>query len=353
MLLRKTALASHKGCQNNHSVELSDTITIESVRYEMLRPIAQGGMGRVYEALQHGADGFRKRVALKIIRDEYAGLPLFRKNFVGEARLVADLVHANIIQTYHLAQVNRQYVMVMEYVDGKNLEQFAIQHRALELQIPCKMAAFIVSRVARALLHAHRHTDADGQPLGIVHRDVSPRNVMISFCGDVKLTDFGIAKAFNLMYGKEGDVIAGRSEYGSPEQARMDVTDIRSDLFSCGVMLLELLVGENLFLADTAEESRERILEWEPPCLCELREDADTELEKIVIRALRKDRNLRYQGAEELMDDLETYLHANEYGPTMEKMGKYMRDLYAQGDAYEDDLNGLPSSSGLMADQQV
>jgi serine/threonine-protein kinase len=324
-------------------------LTTDQLRFELLRPIAQGGMGMVFEAMQHGLDGFRKRVALKIIRDEYASMPLFRRNFVGEARLVADLVHANIVQIYHLTSTDKNYVMVMEFVDGRNLEQFCLQHRALERPVPCKIAAFITSRIARALAHAHRQTDDNGRLLGIVHRDVSPRNVMISFCGDVKLTDFGIAKAYNLMYGKEGDIVAGRSEYISPEQTRREVTDYRADLFSCGVILLELLLGENPFLCDSPNGSRYRIRTWDPPPLPSLRADICPQLEKIVRRALHKDRELRYQNAAVLMNDLETYLYSNEFGPTMEKMGLYMRDLYADGDAYDDDIEDFSDPYGLMA----
>jgi serine/threonine-protein kinase len=189
----------------------------DKVPYQLLRPIAQGGMGCVYEALQEGSDGFRKRVAIKIIRQEYSQLPLFRKNFIGEAQLVADLIHANIVQTYHLGYANGQYYMVMEYVRGVNLEQFMLQHRALERAVPWDLAAFVTSRLSRALACAHELKDADGKLLGIVHRDVSPKNIMLADSGDVKLTDFGIAKAFNLMYSKEGEIIAGRSDYLSPE----------------------------------------------------------------------------------------------------------------------------------------
>jgi len=231
----------------------------DGISYELLRPIAQGGMGCVYEALQEGTDDFRKRVAIKIIRQEYSTLPLFRKNFLGEAKLVADLIHANIVQTYHLGFAEDQYYMVMEFVDGINLEQCMLQHQALGRSIPWDLAAFIISRLSRALACAHEHRNARGQALGIVHRDVSPRNIMLSFSGDVKLTDFGIAKAFKLMYGKEGEIIAGRSDYLSPEQARLEVTDARADLFSCGVVLSEMLMGHNPFLGASARESRERI----------------------------------------------------------------------------------------------
>ena len=122
-------------------------------------------MGCVYEALQEGSDGFKKRVAIKIIRQEYSNLPQFRKNFIGEARLVADLIHSNIVQTYHLGYANKEYYMVMEYVHGVNLEQFMLQHKALGWDIPCELAAFVVSRLSRALAYAHIHRDWDNKRL--------------------------------------------------------------------------------------------------------------------------------------------------------------------------------------------
>ena len=315
--------------------------------YELLRPIAQGGMGCVYEAVQHGSDGYRKRVAIKLIRQEYSNLSQFRSNFIGEARLVADLIHANIVQTYHLGYANRQYYMVMEYVNGVNLEQFMLQHRALKRSIPWELAAFIVSRLARALAYAHIHRDWDGQPLEIVHRDVSPRNIMVAHSGDVKLTDFGIAKAFNLMYSKEGEMIAGRSDYLSPEQARMEVTDSRADLFSCGVVLAEMLLGHNAFLGESAETSRRNICRMPLPDFASQRPDIPRGLAEILARALERDRSKRYQKAVDMLVDLEKVLYSQGYGPTNEKLATYMRSLYSEGQAYEDDLADMPASIAL------
>jgi serine/threonine-protein kinase len=322
----------------------------DKVSYELLRPIAQGGMGCVYEALQKGSDGFHKRVAIKIIRQEYSSLPQFRKNFIGEARLVADLIHANIVQTYHLGFAHKQYYMVMEYVNGVNLEQFILQHRALQKEIPCELAAFVISRISRALAYAHIHRDVDGKSLGIVHRDVSPKNIMLSYGGDVKLTDFGIAKAFNLMYSEEGEIIAGRSDYLSPEQARLEVTDPRADIFSCGVVLAELLLGYNPFLGDTPEASRNNICGMELPAFEELRPSVGKPLGRILHRALERERDARYQKATDLMVDLERVLYSKGYGPTNEKLASYLRLLYQDGQAYEDDLSEQPVSIALNPD---
>ncbi len=298
------------------------------IHYEMVRKIAEGGMGLVYEAEQLGAGNFRKVVAVKIIREEYSAIEEFQKNFIGEARLVADLIHTNIVQTYHLGQVGGQYFMVMEFVRGANLEQFLDKHRATGRTIPVDLAAFIVSRVARGLTYAHQKCDRANRHLNIVHRDIGPKNVMIAYEGDVKLTDFGIAKALDLMYNEEGKVIAGKDEYLSPEQASYAVTDARADLFPLGIVLTELLLGKNIFRSLDRAQSRRNILTMPIPRFATLRADIDPRLEAIIQRALQRDRDKRYQSAAEMMTDLELYLYSDGYGPTNEKLGVYTKEIF-------------------------
>jgi eukaryotic-like serine/threonine-protein kinase len=294
----------------------------------MTRKIAEGGMGVVYEAQQQGAGNFRKIVAVKLIREEYSAVEEFQNNFIGEARLVADLIHTNIVQTYHLGQVGGQYFMVMEFVRGVNLEQFLDQHRKLHRPIPVDLAAFIVSRVARGLTYAHMKCDREGRHLNIVHRDIGPKNIMIAYEGDVKLTDFGIAKALDLMYNEEGKVIAGKDEYLSPEQASYAVTDARADLFGLGIVLTELLLGRNVFRAQDRVQSRRNILTMPIPKFSTLRSDIDPKLEAIIQKTLQRDRDKRYQTAFEILTDLELYLYSDRYGPTNEKLGVYLKEVF-------------------------
>jgi eukaryotic-like serine/threonine-protein kinase len=317
------------------------------VSYQLVRPLAQGGMGMVYEAIQLGPEEFRKRVAIKLIREEYSAVAEFRRNFIGEARLVADLIHTNIVQTYHLGQHAGQFFMVMELVRGRNLEEFILQHRALNRSVPVDIACFIISRLCRGLGYAHAKRDESSSLLCIVHRDVSPRNIMLGNEGDVKLTDFGIAKAFNLMYNREGDVIAGKDEYLSPEQARREITDRRADIFACGVLLAELLFDTNIFAAATPAQTRDNILHLPLPDFSELRPGLDTAVVAILRKALQRDRTRRFQTAEEMMTALEVYLYEDGYGPTNEKLAGYLRDLYAHGVAYEEDRDQMPPSLGL------
>jgi len=267
-------------------------------------------------------------VAVKLIREEYSAIPEFQKNFIGEARLVADLIHTNIVQTYHLGQIGGQYFMVMEYVGGQNLEQFLEKHRQTGRKVPVDLAAFIVSRVARGLTYAHQKRDRQGNHLNIVHRDIGPKNILMGYEGDVKLTDFGIAKALNLMYNEEGKVIAGKDEYLSPEQASYAVTDARADLFPLGIVLTEILLGRNIFRDQDRSMSRRNILTMQIPRFESLRPEVDPKLEAIIQKSLRRDRDQRYQSAAEMLHDLEVYLYSDGYGPTNEKLGLYLRDLF-------------------------
>src|SRR5262247_2695107 len=234
-------------------------------QYQIVRKIFEGGMGIVYEAEQLGAREFVKRIAIKVIRQNYADQKQFIENFIGEAKLVADLIHTNIVQTYHLGETRGVYFIAMELIRGANLEQFAQQLHEKKRQLPKELAVFIVSRVARGLAYAHAKTDKDGKPLGIVHRDVSFKNIMIAFEGDVKLTDFGIAKARGFLQDYEGEVVAGKADFMSPEQASFKITDKRSDIFSSGVVLAHLLLGQNVFKAATAEESRQHMMNMPIP----------------------------------------------------------------------------------------
>jgi serine/threonine protein kinase len=298
------------------------------LHYEMTRKIAEGGMGLVYEAVQLGAGNFRKVVAVKVIREEYSAIEEFQNNFIGEARLVADLIHTNIVQTYHLGQVGGQYFMVMEFVKGVNLEQFLERHRQLGKRMPTDLAAFIISRIARGLTYAHTKCDREGRHLNIVHRDIGPKNVLVAQEGDVKLTDFGIAKALDLMYNEEGKVIAGKDEYLSPEQATYAITDARADLFPLGIVLTELLLGKNIFRSHDRSQSRRNILTMPIPQFSTLRPDIDPKLEAIIQRALERDREKRYQSAYDMLTALEIYLYSAGYGPTNEKLGVYIKELF-------------------------
>ncbi len=310
---------------------MAGLFTIQSdYRYEIVRKIFEGGMGIVYEAQQQGARSFVKRVAMKVIRQNYANQKQFIENFIGEAKLVADLIHTNIVQTYHLGEARGLYFISMELIHGVNLEQFAQQLVAKQRVLPVELAVFITSRVARGLAYAHAKTDDAGKTLGIVHRDVSFKNIMIALAGDVKLTDFGIAKARGFLQDNEGEVVAGKADYMSPEQADFQITDKRSDLFSTGVVLANLLLGYNIFKGASAEESRERIMALPLPNFCQLNARVDQRLNEILHRTLSRDLSKRYATADELLYDLEYFIYHKGYGPTNETLGKFISEVYGQ-----------------------
>ena len=307
---------------------MQNELISDQLNLEIVSTIAAGGMGVVYEALQHGVGDFRKVVALKLIREEYSAIDEFKDNFMGEAKLVADLIHTNIVQTYHLGEMSGQYFMTMEFINGINLEEFIDLHIKKHRYIPADLAVFIVSRICRGLSYAHQKCDRNGQLLGIVHRDVNPRNIMIAREGDVKLTDFGIAKALDLMYNEEGHTVVGKDAYLSPEQARREVTDSRADLFACGIVLAELLMLYNIFDAEDSDPTatRDNICSLEIPDFSEYREDGaiDERLNEILLRSLAKNKSERYDTASEMLEALEKYIYSEGYGPTNEKLAAYL-----------------------------
>ncbi len=310
--------------------------TIQSeFRYEITRKIFEGGMGVVYEGEQIGVRNFVKRVAIKVVRQHYTNQKNFIDNFIGEAKLVADLIHTNIVQTYHLGESRGVYFIAMELIRGVNLEQFLQQVKDKNRALPVELAVFIVSRLVRGLAYAHSKTDKDGNPLGIVHRDVSPKNIMIAWEGDVKLTDFGIAKAKGLLKHEEGEVVAGKADFMSPEQADFQITDKRSDIFSAGIVLANLLLGSNVFKGKSADESRDRVLKMPIPDFRELDSRIDDRLNQILERSLSRDLGARYQTGEELLYDLEHLIYHKGYGPTNETIGRYIRELFGQLDPKE------------------
>ena len=307
---------------------MKDNITIhDSFRYELIRKIAEGGMGVVYEARQYGARDFTKTVAIKLIKEGFLDQPMFLKNFIGEAKLVANLIHTNIVQTYHLGEANGKCYIAMEYIRGMNLDQFLQLIDANGRSLPPELAVFIASRISRGLAYAHQKASSDGTPLNLVHRDVSLKNVMVAYEGDVKLTDFGIAKAVGYLIYREGEVAAGKADFMSPEQAGFEKTDARSDLFSTGIVLACLLLGRNPFTGENTADSRQNILKKPIPDFHKESAIITDELNGILQKLLQRNIAKRYVSAESLLHDLEYHIYRHGYGPTNETLGKFVRSL--------------------------
>lgn len=301
-------------------------------QYRIGKLLGAGGMGEVYLADQVGAAGFLKRVAIKTILPELNSeeqLEIFK----GEAHLVANLVHPNIVQIYQLGQTDEFFFIVMEYIDGINLHQFMERHLELGRRVPTELATFIVSRVSRALEYAHFRTDERGEPLGLVHRDVSPRNIMISREGEVKLTDFGSAKALNYLESREGEVLMGKVEYMAPEQARCQSTGPRSDIYSLGVVFAELLSGRQPFRPDgqmSINEALVKVVQEPFPSVLELNSGVPDDLAVIVDRCTRPKPEQRYPDARELSYTLEHHLYDPGYGPTIMTLSNYLSHTFPE-----------------------
>ncbi len=303
----------------------------DTYRFQLLRELAEGGMGSVFEARQFGTEGFEKTVALKTILEEFSKDTEFVEMFIGEAKLVADLVHQNIVQIYQLGRLDKQYYIAMEFINGINLEQFLDRHFEMEKTIPVKMATFIVSRVCRGLEYAHRKRDKQGNPLNVVHRDVSPKNIMMTWEGVVKLTDFGIAKAAHYFRNREGEVLMGKIQYMSPEQAAYKETDRRSDIFSLGIVMWEILSGRPLFAHEDTNVTLDNVAHMPIPPIEKYNPDVPADLIEILNKALDRDADKRYQDAGKMGYDLEYFMYHDGFGPTNVTLEKYLRQIFPEG----------------------
>lgn len=311
--------------------------------YNLKREIARGGMGAVYEAEQVGVEGFVKTVAIKTILDKFTTDDEFTARFIGEAKLVANLVHPNIVQIYQLDRYDEGYFIAMEYIHGITADDFINIHSINRLRVPVDFATFITSRIARALEHAHTKCDRVGNSLEIVHRDICPKNIMITNEGEVKLTDFGIAKAAQFLQNKEGDLLLGKVQYMSPEQASMQQTDSRSDVFSLGIVFYELITGVNPFKHKIPFESLKLIREGNIADPRKLRPDIPDDVYKILMRALEKDCTKRYNDASEFCAALELQLYSDGFGPTIKKLADYMNEKFTLAELHPSANNFDPS----------
>ncbi len=244
-------------------------------------------MAEVFKAKSYGVEGFEKTVVLKRILPSLAQNPLFVEMFLHEARLSVALSHANIVQVFDLGREEDTYFIAMEYVLGTDLAGVIRRLRRAGQRVPVELAVFIACEVARALDYAHRRKDAHGRLLGIVHRDISPQNVLLSFEGEVKVTDFGIAKARTTVEA-EGTV-RGKYAYMAPEQADGGAVDSRADLFALGVTLWETLAGQNPHAAPTKEEVLQLVRSADRPPLREVRGDVPEELARLLDAAMSLD----------------------------------------------------------------
>jgi eukaryotic-like serine/threonine-protein kinase len=261
--------------------------------FQLVNKIAEGGMATVYEAQQLGPSGFAKRIALKVIHPHYAQRPEFLQLFIDEAKLSANLLHGNIVQIYQLGEVAGDFFIAMEFIPGPTLRSIIDRHREVGRAMPQTLAAYIASRVCRALDFAHNFVGPDGHRLDIVHRDVSPGNVMATWDGHIKLADFGIAKARTSVDPASGGIRIGKKHYMSPEQLIGLEVDGRSDVFSLGLVLYELLALEPLFREDITSLALSEVALAPLPELRKLVTNLDQDLERVILATLERDPSRR------------------------------------------------------------
>jgi len=298
--------------------------------YLLLRRLAVGGMAEVFLARRQGIEGFQKTIVIKRIRQHLSEQPSFVKMFLNEARLAAELIHSNIAQVFDLGRVGKFYFIAMEYVNGRDMRQVIPQAQKKGIFFPLEYSLKVARDVCEGLYYAHRKTDDRGNPLNIVHRDITPENIMVSFDGEVKILDFGVAKAENLVGETRAGEVKGKLGYLSPEQITGKTVDHRADIFSLGVVLYEWLSGRRLFSGNSDVEVLKSVIEGRiyPPSY--FKPDVPRPVEEIVLRALERNRELRYQSAWDMLADIDMFLSGQRFVPTNIHLSNFMRQIFTE-----------------------
>ncbi|MBM4394324.1 MAG: protein kinase [Deltaproteobacteria bacterium] len=297
-------------------------------KYLLIKRIAVGGMAEIYQAKSRGAEGFQRDVVIKLILPSYSEDEAFVTMFIDEARIAARLHHANIVQIFDFDKLEDSYYIAMEFVEGRDLRK--VMDRALKVgrKIPHLLAVHAAAEIAAGLKYAHTRKGEDGRPLDIIHRDVSPHNILVSFGGDVKITDFGIAKAAARSTKTRAGTVKGKCAYMSPEQARGKPLDGRSDMFAVCSILWEMLTGRRAFDGDTDFEILNNVLNQNvpPPSLFA---SVPRELDAIVLKGLRKEKEERYADMAALEKDLRGYGFKHAADLDELSLGPYLQELFA------------------------
>jgi len=297
-------------------------------KYYLTRRIAVGGMAEIFQAKLFGVGGFEKPMVVKQILPQYARNAEFINMFIDEAKIAVTLTHGNIVPVYELGRIGDTYFIAMEYVPGRDLAEILEKARAKGNPLSPEHAAYIAIEICKGLDYAHRRTNDNGQALGVVHRDISPPNVLISMEGQVKITDFGIAKAVHKLGTTESGVVKGTFGYMSPEQVRGLPVDHRTDIFSTGILLHEMLTGRRLFVGKNDLEAIERVKEAQIPATSAINPNVPGAVDPIVFKALAKDMNDRFATANEFQLALSRFLFTSGTGATAATLSGYMAELF-------------------------
>ncbi len=299
-------------------------------KYEIMTPLAAGGMARIYIARTTGIGSFERHVVLKMITPERANDHTAVQMFLDEARLAASLNHQNVAQVFEVGQDAGIHYLAMEYVHGQDLRALLAKAGGQGTRVPLELALTVVAGAAAGLHHAHDRRGPDGVSLGIVHRDVSPSNIMIGYDGSVKLLDFGIAKATARSVETQSGIIKGKFAYMAPEQCRGREVDRRSDVFSLGIILYEVTTQHRCFRADSDFDTMHRIVTGDVVRPSRLIQGYPQALESIVMKALAVDASTRYQSAHQLLEALESHAVTSRMSLSTMSLGRFMRDMFGE-----------------------
>jgi serine/threonine-protein kinase len=325
-------------------------------KYTLLRRLAAGGMAELFLALHRSVAGFEKLIVIKRILPSMNQDQSFIEMLLHEARVAATLSHPNVVQIFDVGQVDGTYYIAMEHIHGEDIQAIVRGMKKMNVaEFPLEHTISILLGTCAGLAYAHDKRDLDGAALGIVHRDISPRNIVVSFTGDVKIVDFGIAKSGTEP--GEGDTpsgqLKGKAPYMSPEQASGQPIDWRSDIFAAGVMLFELTTGRRLFKGASEFETLKMICDKEYPLPSQVKEGYPPELERIVMRALAKRREDRYQSAREMQADLELFAREERIAVSQVSLTKWMESLFADKLAQQKEaLQDVKQLADVIAAQQ-
>ncbi len=297
-------------------------------KYLLLERVSVGGMAEVFKAKQFGNEGYERLLAIKRILPSMAQDSDFISMFIDEAKICGQLNHPNICQIYELGRVDDSHFIAMEFVWGKDVLQMQNRFRRMRKTMKPEMAAFIAARMCEGLDHAHKKKDGAGRSLNIIHRDISPQNVLVSYDGDVKVIDFGIAKAASRSSKTQAGVLKGKFGYMSPEQVRGLPLDQRSDIFAIGTILYEMLSADRLFIGDSDFETLEKVRNVDVPLPSKVNPEVPAALEAIIMKALHRDVENRYQWAGDMLADLQTFSLRFDPAFTGKQLGEWMREHF-------------------------
>jgi len=302
-------------------------------RYTLIRRIATGGMAEIFVASSDGPNDAEQPVAIKRILPEHVRNREFLTMFMNEARVAATLRHPNVVRAFDFGSDNGAYYLAMEYLRGQDTRRIVQTLALAGKKLPMEIAVASAIGVAAGLHYVHEKLDNDGQPLGLVHRDVSPQNIFLTIGGDVKLVDFGVVKAVHRASNTLSGVIKGKVPYMSPEQVRSKRLDRRSDIFSLSIVLWELTVGRRLFEGVSEAMVMNAIEELNAPAPSQMTPRYPADLERIVMKGLSRDRSRRYQTAEEMRTDLEEFARDHQLDVSARHVASFVRSMVSDDQA--------------------